>query len=140
MKKILRVFIAIFLVGCVANTAVAQVRGAKSGPVGGWRSLGMVTAGSGNDHDRVVVPGPYDYFRKIKFKVTNSPLSIYKMVVTYQDGLPENIETREDIVKGGESRVIDLKGGKRKLKAIEFWYESKGIFNGRADVHLFGMK
>jgi hypothetical protein len=112
----------------------------RPGPNGSWRLLGQVTAGSGNDHDIIIVAGPYDYFRRLKFKVTNSPLEMYRMVVTYQDGFPEKIETRFRIEKGGESRVIDLKGGKRKLKTVEFWYESKGMFNGRADVTLFGMK
>ena len=42
--------------------------------------------------------------------------------------------------KGGESRIVDLRGGKRKLKSVEFWYDTKGILNGRADVTLFGMK
>jgi hypothetical protein len=41
------------------------------------------------------------------------------MVVTYDDGAPENIEVRNEISKGGESRNIDLKGGKRKLKSVE---------------------
>lgn len=64
-----------------------------------------------------------------------------RMVVRYDDGrAPENIELRYNIPKGGESRIVDLRGGKRKLKSVEFWYDTKGILNGRADVTLFGMK
>lgn len=45
------------------------------------------------------------------------------------------------IKKGGESRQIDLKGaGKRSLRKIEFWYETKGVLQGKADVTVFGMK
>jgi hypothetical protein len=48
---------------------------------------------------------------------------------------------RQNIPKGGESRAIDLRGiGKRSVRKIEFWYETKGILNGRADVTIFGMK
>ena len=39
-----------------------------------------------------------------------------------------------------DRRVIELRGGKRKLKSIEFWYDTQGILNGRADVTLFGLK
>ena len=53
---------------------------------------------------------------------------------------PEKIETRFTIPRGGESRVIDLKGGKRKLRSVEYWYDTKGLFNGRADVTLMGIK
>jgi hypothetical protein len=75
------------------------------------------------------------------FKFTDSPLNITKMIVRYDDGgIPENIETRFEIPKGGESRVIDLKGQKRKIKTVEFWYETKGFLNGKADLTLFGMK
>jgi hypothetical protein len=35
---------------------------------------------------------------------------------------------------------VDLRGiGKRSVRKIEFWYETKGILNGQADVTLFGM-
>jgi hypothetical protein len=47
----------------------------------------------------------------------------------------------DEIPKGGESRSIDLRGsGKRSLKRVEFWYESKGLLNGKADVKLFGLR
>jgi hypothetical protein len=64
-----------------------------------------------------------------------------RMVVTYDDkGAPENIDVRNEIPKDGESRVIDLKGGKRRLRSVEFWFDTKGILNGKAEVTLFGMK
>jgi hypothetical protein len=58
----------------------------------------------------------------------------------HDGGAPERIEVRYNIPKGGESRVLDLRGGKRKLKSVEFWYDTKGLLNGKADVTLFGMK
>lgn len=125
-------------------TAEAQRVGRKvtnnTVKAGSWKLLGTVHAKHTADHDALNVPGPHDYYRKIKFKVTDSPVNIQRLVVRYDDGAPENINTRVDIPKGGESRVIDLKGGKRKLKSIEFWYDTKGFLNGKADVTVFGMK
>jgi hypothetical protein len=87
------------------------------------------------------VQGPYDKFRRIKFKVTDAPLNLYRMVVTYDNGAPDKIEVRQNIPKGGESRAIDLRGaGKRGIRKIEFWYDTQGLLNGRADVTIFGMK
>jgi hypothetical protein len=112
-----------------------------AGEKGSWKLLGTVQASHNADHDAITVKGPYDSFRKLKFKVTESPLNITKIIVRYDDGgLPENIETRLEIPKGGESRVIDLKGGKRKIKSVEFWYETRGFLNGKANLTLFGMK
>jgi hypothetical protein len=114
--------------------------GKNNGNAGSWRILGTLHAKHTADHDALTIAGPHDYYRKLKFKVTDSPVNIQRMVVRYDDGAPENINTRCEIPKGGESRVIDLKGGKRKLKSIEFWYDTTGFLNGKADVTVLGMK
>ena len=88
-----------------------------------------------------MVKGPFDDFHKIKFKVTDAPLNMYHMAVTNENGQPDRIDVRQNIPKGGESRVIDLKGrGTRRIRKIEYWYESKGLLNGTADVTVYGMK
>ena len=138
MKKIV-VFI-FFACSTFLLDAQTVVSHPKSGATGTWRLLGTVTASHSADHDKIVAVGPYDYFRKLKFKVTNSPLTITKMIVTYDGGVPQIIQTRFDIPKGGESRLITLAGGKRKLRTVEFWYDTKGFLNGKANLTLFGMK
>lgn len=107
---------------------------------GSWRVLGSRSVTHNADHDKLEVTGVHDSYRKLKLKVTESPLNMQKMVVDYDNGAPENIELRQNIAKGGESRVIDLRGGKRKIKAIHFWYDTKGFLNGKANVTVFGMK
>ena len=143
MKKVNQlktVFIILFISACTVLHA-QQVSQPRAGTVGSWRLLGSVQANHTADHDKIIVAGPYDYFRKLKFKVTDAPLKMQRMVVTYDGGgLPENIETRFDIPQGGESRVIDLKGGMHKIRTIEFWYDTKGFLKGKANVTVFGMK
>ena len=113
----------------------------RPGTPGEWRYLGTVNARFTADHDAIVVQGPYDFFRRIKFKVTNAPINIIRLIVTYDDGgLPENIDTRFSIPAGGESRIIDLRGNRRKIRTIEFWYDTKGVLQGRANVSVFGQK
>ena len=133
----------VLLMLCVSSSTITaqQVAVPRGGPVGSWRLLGTVTANHTADHDAIIVAGPYDFFRRLKFKVTNAPLNMRKILVRYDDGgLPENIEVRYNIPQGGESREIDLKGGRRKIKSVEFWYDTKGFLNGRANVTLFGIK
>ena len=120
--------------------AAQQMAHPRQAPPGAWVVIGTTHAQHTADHDGIVVKGPGDNFRKLKFKVTDSPLNLMKMVVTYDNGKPDNIEVRQNIAKGGESRVIDLQGGKRSIRRIDFWYDTKGILNGRADVTIFGMK
>jgi hypothetical protein len=109
-------------------------------PWDNWRELGSVKAGHNGDHDVINIDGPHDTFRKLKFRVDNSALNMKKMVVTYDDGAPENIDVRNNIPKGGESREIDLKGGKRNLRSVQFWFDTKGVLNGKAVVTLYGSK
>jgi hypothetical protein len=143
MKKNIFPLIAFLIIsiGMVIQVKAQTVSQPRKGNAGSWRLLGTIQAKFSADHDAILVNGPYDFFRKVKFKVTDAPLSMVRMVVRYDDGgAPENIDTRFTIPQGGESRVIELKGGKRKLKSIEFWYDTQGVVNGRADVTLFGLK
>jgi len=112
----------------------------RAGNPGSWRVIGTVDASFSADHDTLVVRG-FDDFRRIKFKVTNAGLNLQRMVIVYENGEPDRIEVRVNIPQGGESRQIDLKGaGKRRIRRIDFWYDTKGILNGRAHVTVFGMK
>lgn len=139
MKKV----ITGILVLLVTNIAVAQNN--RNNGVGNnsnnntWRIIGSRSVTHNADHDVMQVQGR-DFYRKLKLKVTDSPINMQKMVVDYDGGAPENIDLRQNIAKGGESRVIDLRGGKRNIKAIHFWYDTKGFLNGKAEVTVFGMK
>jgi hypothetical protein len=129
------------LAGLAAPSYAQQVVQPKPGAAGTWRLIGQTHADHAQDHDTIIVQGPFDNFRKIKFKVTDAPLNMQGMVVTYDNGAPDNIDIRQNIPQGGESRAIDLRGvGKRSLRRIDFWYDTKGFLKGKADVTVFGMK
>jgi hypothetical protein len=135
--------IAAALVGSVVLEGRDQtrVRRPRPGAPGEWRLIGQVTANFRTDHDVIIVRGPFDNFRRIKFKVTDAPLHLTRVLVTYDNGEPHRLTVRERIAEGGESRAIDLRGvGKRSIRKIEFWYDTEGIFRGRADVAVLGMK
>jgi hypothetical protein len=124
-----------------AGALAQQVVRPNAGSPGEWRLIGQTHADHKADHDSIIVKGPFDNFRKIKFKVTDAPLNMQHMVVTYDNGQPDKIDIRQNIPQGGESRAIDLRGiGKRSVKRIDFWYDTKGFLKGKADVTVFGMK
>jgi hypothetical protein len=139
MKTLISYLILAFAINQIA---VAQmVSHPNAGQTEGWRLIGTTQAKFTADHDAIVVQGPYNNFRRVKFKVTEAPIRMVKMVVTYGDGAPDNIETLFDIPQGGESRIIDLIGvGERKIRRIDFWYDTRGIMKGWANVAIFGMK
>lgn len=142
MKRHTKTVLLFFLFALSAQLSFAQkVSQPRPGDGGDWRLLGTTHADRSADHDAIVVAGPFDNFRKLKFKVTDAPLQITRMTVTYDNGQVEKIDTRFEIPQGGESRLIDLKGGSRSLRRVDFWYDTKGgLFKGKSDVTLFGRK
>ena len=105
---------------------------------GDWVKLGSVNAGHDADHDRITVDGPHDKFRRLKFKVKSASLNLHRVVVTYDDGAPERLDIKENLAAGAETRAIDLHGGKRRIRTIEFWYETRGNKGDKAEVVAFG--
>lgn len=127
-------------VGAYAYAETRKVTPAPAGP-GEWQVIGTVQADHTADHDAIIVKGPFDDFSKIKFIVTDAPVNIHRLVVTYDNGDPDRIPVRDSIKEGGESRVIDLEGRRaRSIRKIEFWYDTKGSGKGKADVTVYGMK
>jgi hypothetical protein len=140
MKKKISILLVSVLILSITGFS-QKVTKPRAGAAGSWRLIGTTQADLKADHDAIVVAGPFDDFRKVKFKVTDAPLNLMHLVITYDNGVPDKIEVRENIPQGGESRVIDLKGtGKRSIRKIEFWYDTKGILKGKANITVFGMK
>jgi hypothetical protein len=141
MRKILAIVTSLAVVTFAFSTAwAAKETHPSSGPPGTWHVIGTTHAGHTADHDAIVVKGPGDAFRRIKFRVKDAPLNLRRLIVTYDNNTSQSVETRNDIPKGGESRVIDLTGGQRHIKRIDFWYDTKGLLKGTADVTVYGMK
>jgi hypothetical protein len=129
MKKITALFILVFI---FISTAVHAQNG--------WRFIADKIVAFGVDHDVIVTGNTNDDFRKLKLRVTDGPLKMYDMKVYFDNGDVQDVSIRYRIPQGGESRVIDLDGGLRHIKRIEFWYETKGFRKGRSRVAVWGYK
>jgi len=103
-----------------------------------WKFIGDKTVSFGVDRDVIHLGNNNDEFRQLKLKVTDGPLKFYDMKIHFDNGDVQDVQLRSMIRKGGESRVINLTGGLRRLKKVEFWYETKGFVRGRARVALWG--
>ena len=139
MRTLISYLILVFTINQIAGAQVETHPGAVTAD--GWRTVGTAQARFTSDHDGIIVQGAYNNFTRVKFKVTNASIRMVKMVVTYADGAPDNIEMLFDIPQGGESREISLRGiGERKIQRIDFWYSAKGATKGNANVTVLGIK
>ena len=107
---------------------------------GTWQHIGTATVGFKADRDVVVVTGA-DAFRKLKFKVREAKIEILDIDVVFENEGHQDIEVRSVVDRGGESRVIDLKGNTRRIKKVAFIYRTIPGFNfEKAEVTLWGEK
>jgi hypothetical protein len=143
MKKqfTLSLFLAFFLLAPVIGSLAQTTAHPAAQTQGTWDAIGTVRAARmGGDHDVVTVPEPLYHYKKLKFKVTDAPMNIKKMVINYDNGESQTISNSYEVKKGGESNTIDLKAGTQKLKSVELWYDTKGLIKGKAKVTVMGMK
>jgi hypothetical protein len=139
MKGLLTLTAATVLALGVPAMAASDVN-PREAPAGTWVHVGKTSADFGKDHDIIDIHGN-DSFRKLRFKVTDAPLHLTRMVVTYENGDPDTVAIDQNISKGGWSRDLDLKGsGTRSIRKVDFWYSTNGKGQGKSDVELEGQR
>jgi hypothetical protein len=127
--------ILIVLVGIFTLSFSSHV---EASPIKSCEKLGAKKINFKLDKDVLHVGAKEGSFSKLKVKVTGGSANMHKMVVEYKNGQKEEINLRDRFGKGSESRVIDLKGKRRVIKDITFWYDSVNRPFGKATVHVFG--
>lgn len=103
-----------------------------------WEHLGSRTVNFGLDKDVIKVTAREGGFKKLKIKVTGGSLNMHRMIVQYGNGQKDIIKLRHNFSRQSTTRLIDLKGGKRVIRDITFFYDTKNKSRKRAKVHVFG--
>jgi hypothetical protein len=107
----------------------------------GPQVLGERTVDFRTDHDVISVGGAEGPYRALSFQVEKNDVEIFNIVVVYGNGEKERIDTRLVFREGTRSRVVDLHGGKRRIKDIEFTYRTVGKrHEGKARVVVYGVR
>ena len=102
-----------------------------------WQKLGSRKVNFKVEKDEIVVGAQEGTFTKLKLLVTSGSLNMHKMVVVYGNGKREEIQLRHNFSSKSTSRLIDLKGNKRAIQKIIFWYDSDLTRKGRATLSVF---
>jgi hypothetical protein len=133
-SRITRIILAFLFLMSVGNAAFAQ--GARR-----WVVLGQTTVDGQRDRDTIALGRAEGTFRSIQLRVTGAPVEFYRVVVRFGNGANEEVEVRERIPAGGQTRAIDLRGADRVINSVEFFY-GKGNWrpSARPRVTLYGEK
>lgn len=104
-----------------------------------WVLLGARTVSDRLDHDTITVTASRGEFTRLKFSVERVPVQFHRVVVRYGNGESDEIEMRERVRAGGETRAIDLRGGDRVIRTIDFWYDANSV-RKKAVVRVWGWR
>lgn len=132
-SRTLKAISACLLFGWVMTATLAE-----AGPLKGWRQLGQLTVTDGLDHDALVVTGARGDFRKLQVRVFERAVQFRSMKVHFANGDVQDVELRDVIPAGGQSRIIDIEGVDRVIRKIEFWYDAQARGGKRARVRVYG--
>jgi hypothetical protein len=106
-----------------------------------WQDLGSKEVKDRSEQDTWHVGGGKGEFRRIKITVHDRAVRFYRLEVKFENGQKQNIELRNVIPAGGETRAIDLVGADRRIDKVDVWYEAQTVRRGRRSrVTLHGLK
>jgi len=107
---------------------------------GRWTYLGQANVDGRSDHDRISVGTWRGRFQRIQIRVDRAPIEFQRVVVHYANGRSEEVNIRQRIPSGGQTRAIDLRGDDRNIDSVEFLYARGGWRYGRTPrVRLYGI-
>lgn len=103
-----------------------------------WVLLGTRAVDTVVDHDTIPVTAGLGTFRRLQLKVTGNGLFVYDLDLLYGNGATDDIPIRLHIPQGGQTRVIDLRGGARVITSIGMTYERPADGDGATVVEVWG--
>src|SRR5262245_45821075 len=114
-SRITRIIWAFLLLMSVGQAAFAQ--GARR-----WVLLGQTTVDGQRDRDTISIGRSEGTFRSIQLRVAGAPVEFQRVVVRFANGTREEVEDRDYIQAGGQTRAIDLRSNDRVISSVEFLY------------------
>ena len=121
--------LVILMVGCSSSSGIR----------GNWERLGQRVVNYGLDKDEIVVTGREGTFKAIKLSFKGGKMNMHKCVIHYANGEKQNVSLKRVYSAGDETRTIDLKGNKRVVSKVVFWYDTKNFARKKATVALWGL-
>jgi len=105
--------------------------------IAGFEKLGERNIDGKIDRDRIGVGRADGRFKRIAIVVEESAAEIFDVEITFGDGDVLRVPTRLVFDRNTRSRVIDLPGGERVIRHVDFKYGNLPG-GGRAHVELWG--
>ena len=137
MKKAIVLFIMLTGIGLAAY---AQEPAIVASDKPGWHKIGEVKANFKTESESIAPMGK-DKFKAVRLKITDAPIEISQIIVSYEDETMQEIPLNGQLAEGSETNVFTLNSPDKEIKKVSFTYRSKPNYEGdRAHVELYGLK
>jgi len=103
-----------------------------------WDKLGTEAVDYAIDHDVVALKGSQETYSALKIKIVNGTVNVHKATVHFANGDTQDIDLPKELSAGNDGKLIDLKGNKRVIEKVTFWYDTKANSNEKAVVEVWG--
>ncbi len=103
-----------------------------------WEILGHRKVNYQLDRDEIFVTAREGRFNAVRLKIIVAPLNMHRCVIHFANGTKQEVVLKKRFGPGQSTRIIDIKGRRRVIKKVVFWYDTKGLPRGKARVELWG--
>ena len=104
----------------------------------GWDFLGKRQVNLTVDHDTIPIPPGARTLSRLLIVVRKNDLELYDIKVTFESGDVFDAKFRGRFLANRDTQIIDLPGGARRVRRIDFRYRSLLRTARRAEVELWG--
>jgi hypothetical protein len=104
----------------------------------GWDFLGKRQVNLTVDHDTILIPPGARTLSRLLLVVRMNDLELYDIKVTFESGDVFDAKFRGRFLANRDTQIIDLPGGARRVRRVDFRYRSLLRTARRAEVDLWG--
>jgi hypothetical protein len=126
---------AVVLVALAATLLPAAAFAARPGR---WELIGARAVSDRVETDSIAVTRAKGTFTALQFRVERRAVQFRSMKIHFANGDTQDVELRDVVPAGGHSRVIDVQGGDRIVRSVEFRYDAQSLSGRPATIKLFG--
>jgi hypothetical protein len=104
-----------------------------------WKLLGTRKVSDRVERDMVDVGVRRGEFTAVQIRVEKVAVQFREVTIHFVNGKRQTVALRDVIPAGGQSRVIDLAGADRHIRAVELVYDSQSL-GRRGTVRVWGRR
>lgn len=104
-----------------------------------WDKIGQTTMQPNDNGVGTVNTNAGKPVHSIKVKVISGGVNLHKCEIYFSDGSKKEVELRNDVPAGSESREINLNDTLRRVSKVILWYDTRS-YKKPADLELWGKK